>query len=140
MRLSAELIQSSEQRTNPLEERELVLRGLGISVLEHMGAARDDFDVWDFSRNRIIALENFPTVKRLSTILCGSNAIETINLKSSLPNLLHLELSDNRVANLAQVKSIGQSCPKLQTLNLDGNPVTRTYIVLESNKQFSQSQ
>ena len=127
MRLTAELIQSCEQRTNPLDERELVLRGLGISELEHLGAARDDYDCWDFSRNRLTALDNLPRIQRLSSILAASNAIERIDLPTKIPNLRHLVLSDNRIAHLAQIKQISKACPNLQSLCLDGNPVTRTY-------------
>ena len=44
MRLSAELLGSAEQRTNPLGEREIVLRGLAIPAIEHLAVTRDAVD------------------------------------------------------------------------------------------------
>ena len=44
MRLSAEVLSLAEQRPNALGEREIVLRGLGIPVIEHLAVTRDAFD------------------------------------------------------------------------------------------------
>jgi U2 small nuclear ribonucleoprotein A' len=130
MRLSAELFGSSEQRTNPLGEREIVLRGLAIPAIEHLGVTRDAFDVMDFSDNRLGRLENFPRLSRLSGLNLSGNVVETIdpnNLFKNIPNLVHVDLSYNQISSLLQVSNLGKACPKLQFLSLHGNPVTSKF-------------
>jgi U2 small nuclear ribonucleoprotein A' len=131
MRLSAELIGSSEQRTNDLGEREIVLRGLAIPALEHLGVTRDGLDAMDLTDNRLSRLDNFPRLYRLSSLYLSSNVIDMIdgnNLRTNLPNLRYLDLSQNRISSLSEVKKLGSACPKLEILFLDGNPVTRKYL------------
>ena len=129
MRLSAELINSlAEQRTNPLGERELVLRGLAIPAIEHLATTRDAFDTIDFTDNRLQRLENFPRLLRLSCLNCSGNILEsfdTANMGKNIPNITNLNLSYNNVASLAEVSNIATACTKLEFLNLHGNPVTR---------------
>ena len=130
MRLSAELLGSSEQRTNPLGEREILLRGLAIPTIEHLGVTRDAFDVMDFTDNRLGRLENFPRLLRLSGLMLAGNVIESIdtnNLHKNLPNLKHMDLSNNQISSLLQVSNLGKACPKLEILSLNGNPVTSKY-------------
>lgn len=127
MRISAELLALAEQRTNPLSERELVLQGLGIPAIENMGAARDHFDTWDLSNNRISRLENLPRLSRLSSLLLAGNVIETIdanNLSKNVPNVTTVILSYNHITSLVEVANLGKSFPKLEFLSLVGNPVT----------------
>jgi U2 small nuclear ribonucleoprotein A' len=128
MRITAELLSQAEQRTNPTDDRELVLRDLGIPAIENLGAARDDFDSIDFSNNRITSLENFPKLHRLAHLHCAGNLIEGIdanNLKKNVPNIRTLVLSQNSISSLAQVAKIGSAFPKLEFLSLSGNPITR---------------
>lgn len=128
MRLSAELLSSSEQRTNPLGEREIILRGLAIPVVEHLGVTRDAFDSMDFTDNRLGRLENFPRLLRLSSLLVASNLLESLdhtNLSKNVPNLKYLELSWNQIGSLLEISNLGKACPKLEFLSLTGNPVTR---------------
>ncbi|GKY92647.1 hypothetical protein MPSEU_000234800 [Mayamaea pseudoterrestris] len=128
MRLTAELLSQVEQRTNPVGDRELVLRELGIPMLENLGAARDEFDSYDLSNNRLFRLENFPKLQRLAHLHCAGNLIEGIdgrNLKKNVPNLLTLNLSDNNISSLAEVASLASACEKLESLSLVNNPVTR---------------
>lgn len=132
MRLSAELLGSSEQRTNALGEREIVLRGLAIPAIEHLGVTRDAFDAMDFTDNRLGRLENFPRLQRLSTLLLASNLIESIdhnNISKNLPGLKYLELGHNQVSALSEVSDLGKSCPNLEFLSLTGNPVTSKFAV-----------
>lgn len=127
MRLSADIISQSEQRSNPLGERELVLRGLAIPAIEHLGATRDLFDTIDFADNRITRLENFPRLLRLNSLLLSGNSIESIdvkNIKSNIPNITNLALTDNRISGLHEIGNLGDACPKLEFLTLTGNPVT----------------
>ena len=128
MRLSAELIGSSQQRTNDLGEREIVMRGLAIPAIEHLGVTRDAFDAMDLSDNRLTRLENFPRLNRLSSLYLSGNVIETIdanNLGKNVANLIHLDLSNNKLSSLFEVANLGSACQKLEILNLDGNSVTR---------------
>jgi U2 small nuclear ribonucleoprotein A' len=128
MRLSAEQLNSAEQRPNPLGERELVLRGMGIPLIEHLGATRDAFDTMDFTDNRLTRLDNFPQLQRLTTLALANNLIESFdvaNLSKNLPNITALTLSYNRVSTLHQIANLGKAFPKLEFLSLVGNPVTR---------------
>mmetsp|Transcript_10604 Transcript_10604/g.15607 ORF Transcript_10604/g.15607 Transcript_10604/m.15607 type:complete len:262 (+) Transcript_10604:183-968(+) len=128
MRLSAELLNSAEQRPNALGERELVLRGRGVPLIEHLGATRDAFDTFDFTDNRLTHLDNFPRLNRLTNLLLSGNWIETVsveNLSKNLPNVTSLTLSFNRISSLHEVTNLGKSFPKLEFLTLVGNPVTR---------------
>lgn len=130
MRLSAEIISQSEQRTNPLGEREIVLRGLAIPAIEHLGATRDLFDSIDFADNRITRIENFPRLMRLSSLLLSGNSIESFdakNMKTNIPNLKYLSLAHNRVSGLHEINNIAEACDKLECLTLIGNPVTSKF-------------
>jgi len=143
MRLTAELITSSEQRTNPLGEREIILRGLAIPVIEHLGVTRDAFDAMDLTDNRLSRLENFPRLLRLSSLSLSGNVIESVdsnNITKNLPNLKHLDMSYNHISTLLEVSKLGnthnvdgdqkklENDPKegrLEVLSLHGNPVQR---------------
>jgi U2 small nuclear ribonucleoprotein A' len=129
MRLTAELIQElAEHRSNPLDERELCLAGLALPALEHLGAARDDFDAYDLSNNRLRRLENFPKVSRLQSLYCANNLLDSLdanNLQRNLPNLRHLDVSHNAVRSYAFLGDLGTACPSLESISLVGNPITR---------------
>jgi Leucine-rich repeat (LRR) protein len=128
MRITVELLSLAEQRTNPLQERELVLSGLGISSIENMGIVQDSLDCYDLSNNRIVCLENFAKAPRLSHLLCANNTIERIdpiNVAKNVPNLRFLVLANNRITSLAFIAELGKACPKLEFLDLTGNSVTR---------------
>lgn len=128
MRLSAEILSQAEQRPNPLGERELVLRGLAIPAIEHLAVTRDAFDAMDFSDNRLLRLENFPRLERLTSLCCAGNLIESLdasNMKKNTPNLTSMTLSYNRISALHEVGNLGTACSKLEFLSLAGNPVTK---------------
>jgi len=131
MRITAELLSRAEQRTNPVDERELVLAGLGIVAIENLSAfpqIDSTFDCLDLSNNRLLALENFPRLRRLTTLLVPGNRLERVdapNLRQNLPHLKHLSAGHNHLASLAQVAALGTACPQLEFLDLTGNPVTR---------------
>jgi len=128
MRLSADVLSQAEQRSNALGERELVLRGLGIPCIEHLGATRDLFDAIDFTDNRLTRLENFPRMIRLSTLFLSGNILDTVdgeNLRTNLPNIKELVMIDNKINGLHEIGNIASGCSKLEFLTLVGNPVTR---------------
>lgn len=133
MRISAERIGLAEQRTNPLGERELILRGLAIPAIENLAATRDAFDTIDFTDNRISRLENFPRMQRLVHLMLSGNVVDTVdaaNLSKNVPNLKSIQLNHNHVSSLREVANLGKACPKLESLCLVGNPVTRKYSCL----------
>ena len=127
MRLSAQIIQSAEQRTNPLGEREIILRSLAIPAIEHLAVSRDQFDTMDLSNNHLQRIDNFPKLERLSTLYLGGNEINYVdsrNLKKNLPNLTTMILTGNGVKGWNVIADLGDGCPKLEFLSLAGNPVT----------------
>ncbi|KAL3776956.1 hypothetical protein ACHAW5_009288 [Stephanodiscus triporus] len=128
MRLSANILQSAEQRTNPLGEREILLRSLAIPAIEHLAVTRDQFDAIDMSNNHLSRLENFPRLERLSCLYLGGNGIDFVdgkNLRRNVPGLKTLILSGNGVRGWNVIADLGAGCPKLEFLSLVGNPVTR---------------
>jgi U2 small nuclear ribonucleoprotein A' len=128
MRLTADLIHQAEQRTNPLGERELILRGYSIPMIENLGVTRDAYDSLDLSDNGLTTIGNFPKLPRLSSLLLSNNRVEHIdgmNLQGNLPNLVTLILSNNHILGLHEVENIATGCQKLEFLCLDGNPVVR---------------
>ena len=134
MRITAELLNHAEQRTNPLQERELVLSGLGIAAIENLSAlpgAMDALDCLDLSNNRLMVVENFPRWNRITCLLLAGNRIDRIdgrNLQQNLPNLRTVVLGHNHIASLAEVAALGEACPNLEFLDLTGNPVTRKLV------------
>lgn len=133
MRLSAEVLSLAEQRPNALGEREIVLRGLGIPVIEHLAVTRDAFDTMDFSDNLLTRVDNFPRLNRLSSLLLGGNVVTGVdarNLATNVPNLTTLVLTDNQISGLHEVATIADGCPKLEFLSLRGNPVVRKCLLL----------
>jgi len=127
MRLSANILQSAEQRTNPLGEREILLRSLAIPAIEHLAVTRDQFDVVDMSNNHLCRLENFPRLERLSCLYLGGNGIDYVdgkNLRRNVPCLKTLILTGNGVRGWNVISDLGAGCPKLEFLSLVGNPVT----------------
>jgi U2 small nuclear ribonucleoprotein A' len=142
MRISAERIGLAEQRTNPLGERELILRGLAIPSIENLAATRDAFDTIDFTDNRISRLENFPRMQRLVHLMLSGNVIDTVdatNLSKNVPNIKYIQLNHNHVSSLKEVSNLGTACPKLEILCLVGNPVTRKYYSFASWKSTTLS-
>jgi len=124
MRLTAEAITGALSYLNPLNERELDLRGHKIPSIENLGAAQDQ-ECIDLTDNNIAALANFPRLPRLQTLLCAQNRISTISasLSSSLPNLTTLVLTNNNLRELADLNAL-QGFSKLTHISLIGNPVT----------------
>lgn len=116
-------------------EREIILRGLAIPVIEHLGVTRDAFDAMDLTDNRLSRLENFPRLMRLTSLSLSGNVIETVdsnNMSKNLPNLKYLDISYNHISTLVEVSNIGKAYTNaddetkkgtLEILNLHGNPV-----------------
>ncbi|KAG8527591.1 U2 snRNP complex subunit [Bacidia gigantensis] len=126
MRLTADLIQSSLSYLNPLNDRELDLRGHKIPAIENLGVAKDQSDSIDFTDNDIAALANLPLSPRLRVLLLARNRANSIQagLHNSLPNLETLILTANSFAELADLDPL-RNFQRLTHLSLLENPVTR---------------
>ncbi|KAG7134272.1 hypothetical protein HYQ46_009145 [Verticillium longisporum] len=140
MRLTAELIKDSLSYLNPLKERELDLRaridseapspgacetGHRIPAIENLGAA-GPHDSIDFTDNDIQTLGNFPLSPRITTLLLARNRVASIQpaLPTAIPNLRHLVLASNQIAELADLDVLAKFA-RLTHLVLVENPVTR---------------
>ncbi|KAL9103139.1 MAG: hypothetical protein Q9163_001783 [Psora crenata] len=126
MRLTAELIQNSLSYLNPLNDRELDLRGHKIPAIENLGVAKDQSDAIDLTDNDITTLSNFPLSPRLRVLLLARNRINSIQptLSNSIPNLETLILTANNLAELADLDILGHF-RRLTHLSVLENPVTR---------------
>lgn len=135
MRLTADILLRAESYLNTVQERELCLRGFKIPAVENLGVIQDQFDVIDFTDNEIRILDNFPKMKRLSTILMSNNYVFRIGstLGANISNITTLVLSNNRIATLSEIDHLA-SLVKLELLSLLDNPVTerehyRLYVI-----------
>jgi len=135
MRLTADILLRAESYLNTIQERELCLRGFKIPAIENLGVIQDQFDVIDFTDNEIRIVDNFPRMKRLSTLLMSNNYVFRIgsSLGSNLSNITTLVLNNNRIANLSEIDHLA-TLTKLELLSLQDNPVTerehyRLYVI-----------
>uniref|UniRef100_A0A2C9JHR1 U2A'/phosphoprotein 32 family A C-terminal domain-containing protein n=1 Tax=Biomphalaria glabrata TaxID=6526 RepID=A0A2C9JHR1_BIOGL len=124
VRLSAQLINMSAQKHNPVRDWELDLRGYRIPIIENLGATLDQFDTIDFTDNDIRKLDKFPLLKRLKHILLSNNRIVRISedLQENLPHLETLILSNNSLKELSDIDPLS-TITTLKQLSLLGNPV-----------------
>lgn len=125
MRLTADVLLRAENYLNTVQERELCLRGFKIPAVENLGVVQDQYDTIDFTDNEIRILDNFPKMKRLSSILMSNNYLFRIgtNLGSNIENLTTLVLNNNRLASLSEIDHLA-TLSKLELLSLLDNPVT----------------
>jgi U2 small nuclear ribonucleoprotein A' len=81
--------------------------------------------VIDLSDNEILQLGSFALLKRLRTLILHNNFINSIssNIGRALPFLMHLNMTDNKMDSFAEVDRLS-SFKHLETLNLQGNPIT----------------
>ncbi|KAJ5071800.1 u2 small nuclear ribonucleoprotein a' [Anaeramoeba ignava] len=123
-RLTVELILSSPSFTNPLNQRELTLRGNRISTIENLGSTLDQYEAIDFINNEIVKLDNFPLLKRLETLLLTNNRISKIgrNIWENLPNLQSIVLSSNLIADFEEIDNLS-GFKNLSRLSLQNNPI-----------------
>jgi U2 small nuclear ribonucleoprotein A' len=85
-----------------------------------------DQDAIDFTDNDISSLSNFPFFPRLRTLLLARNRVRQIqpNIATSIPGLTTLVLTQNNIAELADLDPL-RNLTRLAHLTLLENPVTR---------------
>lgn len=83
-------------------------------------------DAIDLTDNDIQVLGNFPLSPRLNTLLLARNRVASIqqSLPDAIPNLKHLVLASNSIAELADLDVLSLF-PRLTHLVLADNPVTK---------------
>jgi len=126
MRITLDLILNAPQTINPALDRELSLRAYKIPVLENLGATNNAFDCINLSDNDLSRLANMPPLHRLRSLIFANNYITRISpdFFSTIPNLRVLILTNNRLADLADLEPIF-SATKLERLSLLDNPVSQ---------------
>jgi len=125
-RLTADLVQQAPSFINPINDRQLDLRGKMISAIENLGATQDQYDTIDFSDNEIEKFENFPLLPRLQSIYLNNNHISKIaaGLSDSIPKLETLILTNNRLVNLHDIEPLAD-LTSLRTLSLMDNVIAK---------------
>lgn len=101
----------------------------------HFSPLQDQFDVIDFSDNDLKKMDNFPLMLRLNALIFNNNSIARIgsSLGERLPKLTTVILTNNRVANLAEIDHLSE-LKLLESLSLLDNPVAlkaqyRLYVI-----------
>ncbi|CAK8689175.1 U2 small nuclear ribonucleoprotein A'-like [Clavelina lepadiformis] len=135
VKLTPDLIEQAIQYINPVRDRELLLRGYKIPVIENMGATLDQFDTVDFSDNDIRKLDGFPLLPRIKALHFNNNRICRIgeDVHTFIPNLHELYLTNCEIRELSDLDSLTHF-KKLEFLSLLRNPVThrqhyRLYVI-----------
>ncbi|XP_078484548.1 U2 small nuclear ribonucleoprotein A'-like [Ciona intestinalis] len=135
VKLTQDLIEQAIQYTNPVRQRELILRGFKIPVIENLGTTLDQFDTIDFSDNDVKKLDGFPLLLRIRTLHFNNNRICRISedIHTSLPNLEELYLTNCELRELSEIDCLA-GCKKLEYLSLLRNPLVhrqhyRLYVI-----------
>lgn len=124
-RLTIDVVMNAPAFRNTLKERELDLRGNKIPRIENLGVTQDQFDVIDLSNNQIEVLEDFPILKRCTTLFVNNNIVRRISdsFVECVPNLHTLMLSNNDIREFKDVRAL-QNCKNLLRLSLYLNPIS----------------
>ncbi|GAA6000815.1 hypothetical protein JCM10207_004672 [Rhodosporidiobolus poonsookiae] len=129
VRLDADLLARVPSTLNPLNDRELDLRGLKIPAIENLGVTKDQLDALDLTDNAITSVSNFPLLRRLSHLVLSNNPVRTVSasVATSLPNLRTLVLTASALPKdgLALLGDTLGRCRKLESLSCKGAPVAQ---------------
>jgi len=124
MRLTAELLTQAVQYTNPIGQREIYLRSLSLSSLEHLAIVSETTEAIDISDNALTALDHLSVMRVLQTLIMANNHINRLgsSLGNALPELNSLILSNNKLSQLKDLFPLS-TLSSLQLLSLRANPV-----------------
>ncbi|KAJ3292435.1 U2 small nuclear ribonucleoprotein [Borealophlyctis nickersoniae] len=135
VKLTYEVLSTAPSYLNAVKDREIDLRGLKIPRIENLAITKDQHDVIDLTDNDIRKIENFPPMKRLTTLLLSNNRISRIDsdVARQLPNLKALILTNNQIGELGDLDPLGEFT-NLEFLSLVDNPVAtkkhyRSYVI-----------
>jgi len=135
VKLTADLINNSINHLNTVRERELLLRGYQIPMIENLGATFDMYDAIDLSDNHIRKLDGFPMLPRLSTLYLNNNKICRLDssIATNITNLKSLYLTNCDVRELADIEVLARM-KKLEYLSFMRNPIAnkpnyRLYVI-----------
>lgn len=137
MRLTLTHLRRAPQFTNVLLQREVDLRGLGLSSLDENALVmlNNEFDVVNLTSNALTALEYFPTadanshkggcMDRVTTLIVHRNQIQkvsTVSCALALPNVTHF-LADRNNFRAARDVLFLRHWKKLEIVSLEDNPL-----------------
>ncbi|KAK9480804.1 leucine-rich repeat-domain-containing protein [Lipomyces japonicus] len=126
MKLSVDVLNAAPSYINPVKDRELLLRGHRIPVIENLGVTKDQSDSIDFTDNEITHLSNIPRLNRLQRLLLAGNRISFISpsLHESVPNLTTLVLTSNLISKFSDLEGL-KGLNRLTYLTFLNNPITK---------------
>lgn len=136
MRLTSDHIRRAPHVTNAILQREIDLRGLGISSLDGHALVQlsNAFDVINLCNNVLSCLENFPThfskdqdtrLTRVNTVIVHRNRLQKVHADScarALPNVRFFAADSNHFLRVRDLTFL-QHWPRLETVSLQCNPV-----------------
>ncbi|KAJ2501717.1 U2 snRNP complex subunit [Coemansia sp. RSA 1972] len=124
MKLTADLVAASPSYINAIKEYELDLSNNHITQLENLGSTRNLYDALNLCTNTVRVLGNFPSLPRLLSIYASDNRIASIDrtLASSIPNIRTLVLTGNDLRELSDLEPL-REFTQLEHLSVVGNPV-----------------
>ncbi|ESL11463.1 U2 small nuclear ribonucleoprotein 40k Da [Trypanosoma rangeli SC58] len=151
MRLTVDIIRRAPQFTNTLLQREIDLRGLGLTVLDErpLQLLNDSFDVLNLSQNPLVRLEYFPSgigagtaskaggtvsvdpgrrmMLRLQSLIVHRNRLSHVSegtCAALLPNMRAFLADYNDFRELRDLLFLSH-WQKLEILSIEHNPVTQ---------------
>lgn len=143
MRLTLDMVRRAPQFTNTLRQREIDLRGLGLTVLDErpLLMLNDSFDVLNLSQNPLARLDYFPgsgpalkgglersrrMLTRLQSLVVHRNRLFHVSESACaavLPNLRAFLADHNEFRELRDLLFLSK-WPHLEILSIEHNPVT----------------
>ncbi|ORC92566.1 putative U2 small nuclear ribonucleoprotein 40K [Trypanosoma theileri] len=120
MRLTLDMIRRAPQFTNTLQQREIDLRGLGLTVLDEQTLLllNDSFDVLNLSQNPLVRLEYFPSGSSSVISTGGSGTVEA--MKKMMLRLQSLIVHRNRLSHVSET-TCAAVLPNLRAFLADHN-------------------
>ncbi|KAJ2662071.1 U2 snRNP complex subunit [Coemansia sp. RSA 1199] len=124
MKLTADLVAASPSYINAIKEYELDLSNNHITQLENLGSTRNLYDALNICTNTVRILGNFPSLPRLLSIYASDNRIASIDraIATSIPNVRTLVLTGNDLRELSDLEPLREFA-HLEYLSVAGNPV-----------------